>query len=88
LRLEPFSSLRFRGFNAYEWDHLILGAQISWACLQWSGSEKIGGPRTDVAYFVNRETAEADAKALSWLRDHRLEDKEFRQYLNFSGTLR
>jgi hypothetical protein len=72
--------------HAYEWDHSIFGAQISWACLEWSGSEEIAGPRTDVAYFVNRETAEADARAFSWLRDRRLEDKESRYNPSFSGS--
>jgi hypothetical protein len=57
--------------HAYEWDHLIFGALIRWACLKWSGSDALSGPRIDVAYFLDGKTAPHDARIFSWMRDRR-----------------
>ncbi|HUI77205.1 MAG TPA: hypothetical protein VLY24_04800 [Bryobacteraceae bacterium] len=71
--------------HAYPWDHHIFSGHISWACLEWSGSEQISAPRLDVAYFVHPESAESDAKAFSWLRDQRLRGKESGQVMGVSA---
>lgn len=54
---------------AFAWDHQIFSPLLRWAVLEWGG---VGGepmPRTDVAYFLDPETAEADARAFSWIRE-------------------
>jgi hypothetical protein len=61
---------------AYAWDHSYMAPLIRWGVLEWGG---VGGeqmPRTDVAYFLDPETAESDAKAFSWMRDDMPGDRE------------
>ncbi len=60
----------------FEWDHLILaGAPLRWGVLEWCGAEALtidpnaSHPRTDVAYFLDPTTAEADARAFAAERD-------------------
>lgn len=53
----------------YRWDHLIFSNTIRWAVLKWSGSEQTPSKRVDVAYFVDPETAEHDARAFSFIRE-------------------
>jgi hypothetical protein len=58
-----------RRHMAYAWDHSYLSPLVRWGVLEWGG---VGGkpmPRTDVGYFLDPETAEADAKAFGWMRD-------------------
>lgn len=58
---------------AYPWDHLLMAARpLSWAVLEWSGDEDLGGPRTDIAYFAETSEAEPDAKVFALLRERRL----------------
>jgi len=58
-------------YVALEWDHHIGRPMIHWLVVQCASvGEKFGGPqalppRRDVAYFVNAETAERDAKAFA-----------------------
>jgi hypothetical protein len=54
---------------AYAWDHNYLSPLIRWGVLEWGGEGGKPMPRTDVGYFIDPQTAEADAKAFSWLRD-------------------
>ena len=65
--------LKPRRHAAFEWDHNIFSPLIRWAVLQWSGDPALGGPREDVAYFLDPASAEADAKVFSLLRDRRLD---------------
>jgi len=60
----------------FEWDHLILaGAPLRWGVLEWCGAEALAEdaessrPRTDIAYFLDPTTAEADARAFAAERD-------------------
>jgi hypothetical protein len=57
---------------AYQWDHSIYSHELRWAVLSWSGSEETLAPRDDVAYFVDTQTAEQDARAFSFIRDRSL----------------
>jgi hypothetical protein len=54
---------------AFAWDHNIFPV-VRWAVLEWNG-ENPDGPsvRSDVAYFLDPQTAEADARAFRVLRD-------------------
>lgn len=58
-------------YVALEWDHKIGRPMINWLVVQCeSVGQKFGGPqalppRRDVAYFVNEESAERDAKAFA-----------------------
>src|ERR1700760_2143407 len=58
-------------YVALEWDHKIGRPVIQWLVVKCqSVGQKFGGPqalppRRDVAYFVNEETAERDAKAFA-----------------------
>lgn len=54
---------------AFAWDHQIFGPLLRWAVLEWGGEGGTPMPRTDVAYFLDPETAEVDAKAFSWIRE-------------------
>jgi hypothetical protein len=54
---------------AYAWDHNYFSSLIRWGVLEWGGEGGKPMPRTDVAYFLDPETAEADARAFSWMRD-------------------
>lgn len=58
---------------AFEWDHNIFRPQIQWAVLEWNGENPDGvSVRNDVAYFLDPESAEADARAFRVLRDELL----------------
>jgi hypothetical protein len=61
---------------AFAWDHNIFNPLVQWAVLEWNG-ENPDEPsvRTDVAYFLDPETGEADARAFRVLRDE-LTDNE------------
>ena len=55
---------------AFGWDHNIFNPLVQWAVLEWNGENPEGESfRTDVAYFLDPETAETDAKAFRVLRD-------------------
>lgn len=54
---------------AFGWDHNIFNPLINWAVLEWNGSDADVSVRTDVAYFLDRETGEADARAFRVIRD-------------------
>jgi hypothetical protein len=46
---------------------------IQWAVLEWNGENPSGvSVRSDVAYFLDPETAEADARAFRVIRDELL----------------
>lgn len=58
---------------AFAWDHNIFNPELQWAVLEWNGEDPDGeSVRSDVAYFLDPETAEADAKAFRVLRDELL----------------
>ena len=62
---------------AFGWDHNIFNPLIKWAVLEWNGENPAGeSVRNDMAYFLDPETAEADAKAFRVLRDRMMEAKE------------
>jgi hypothetical protein len=55
---------------AFGWDHNIFNPLVQWAVLEWNGENPEGESfRNDVAYFLDQETAETDAKAFRVLRD-------------------
>lgn len=55
---------------AFAWDHNIFNPLVRWAVLEWNGENPEGESfRNDVAYFLDPETAEADARAFRVLRD-------------------
>lgn len=55
---------------AFSWDHNIFNPLVQWAVLEWNGENPEGESfRSDVAYFLDPETAEADARAFRVLRD-------------------
>jgi hypothetical protein len=55
---------------AFAWDHNIFNPIVQWAVLEWNGENPEGESiRSDVAYFLDPETAEADARAFRVLRD-------------------
>lgn len=55
---------------AFAWDHNIFNPVVRWAVLEWNGESEEGqSVRNDVAYFLDPETAEADARAFRVLRD-------------------
>ncbi len=55
---------------AFGWDHNIFNPLVQWAVLEWNGENPEGESfRNDVAYFLDPETAETDAKAFRVLRD-------------------
>jgi hypothetical protein len=61
---------------AFSWDHNIFNPVVQWAVLEWNGEDPDGPSiREDVAYFLDPETAEADARAFRVIRD-RLEAEE------------
>jgi hypothetical protein len=58
---------------AFNWDHNIHNPLIQWAVLEWNGENPNGASvRNDVAYFLDPETAEADAKVFREIRDELL----------------
>jgi hypothetical protein len=55
---------------AFAWDHNIFNPVVQWAVLEWNGENPDGvSVRSDVAYFLDPESAEADARAFRVLRD-------------------
>ena len=55
---------------AFAWDHNIFNPIVRWAVLEWNGENPDGvSIRNDVAYFLDPEHAEADARAFRVLRD-------------------
>jgi hypothetical protein len=55
---------------AFSWDHNIFNPIVQWAVLEWNGENPEGASfRNDVAYFLDPETAESDARAFRVLRD-------------------
>jgi hypothetical protein len=55
---------------AFGWDHNIFNPLVQWAVLEWNGENPEGESfRNDVAYFLDPETAETDAKAFRVIRD-------------------
>ncbi|MFC3033619.1 hypothetical protein ACFOEE_13915 [Pseudoalteromonas fenneropenaei] len=73
-------------FVALKWDHQIAKHFIGWIVVECSAvSEKFGlpqalPPRRDIAYFVDSETAEADAKAFAAYKNNELEWSTESQY--------
>jgi hypothetical protein len=60
---------------AFAWDHNIFQPHIQWAVLEWNGEDPVGeSVRKDVAYFLDPDTAEADARAFRVLRDELVND--------------
>lgn len=59
---------------AFAWDHNIFNPLVRWAVLEWNGENPEGESiRSDVAYFLDPQTAEADARAFRVLRDQLME---------------
>jgi len=56
----------------YAWDHQIHSPLLRWGVLEWSGKTGKPSPRLDVAYFLDPEMAESDAKWFGLDRDRRL----------------
>lgn len=55
---------------AFAWDHNIFNPLIQWAVLEWNGENPEGeSVRDDIAYFLDPQTGEADAKAFRVIRD-------------------
>ena len=55
---------------AFAWDHNIFNPVVQWAVLEWNGENPDGvSVRSDVAYFLDPENGEADARAFRVLRD-------------------
>ena len=61
---------------AFGWDHNIFNPVIKWAVLEWNGEHAEESVRTDVAYFLDPNTAEADARAFRVIRDELTADTE------------
>jgi hypothetical protein len=58
---------------AFCWDHNIFSPLVRWAVLEWNGENPAGESfRKDVAYFLDQETAESDARAFRVIRDELL----------------
>ena len=55
---------------AFGWDHNIFNPLVQWAVLEWNGENPQGKSfRNDVAYFLDPQSAETDAKAFRVIRD-------------------
>lgn len=61
---------------AFGWDHNIFNPVIKWAVLEWNGEHAEESVRNDVAYFLDPNTAEADARAFRVIRDELLAASE------------
>jgi hypothetical protein len=62
---------------AFSWDHNIFNPIVQWAVLEWNGENPEGESfRNDVAYFLDPETAESDARAFRVLRDELVSKKK------------
>lgn len=60
---------------AFAWDHNIFNPLIQWAVLEWNGENAEVSMRNDVAYFLDPDTAETDAKAFRVMRDELMAHK-------------
>ena len=61
---------------AFAWDHNIFNPIVQWAVLEWNGENPDGESfREDVAYFLDPESAEADARTFRVLRDELVREK-------------
>lgn len=61
---------------AFAWDHNIFNPIVQWAVLEWNGENPDGeSVRSDVAYFLDPQTGEADARAFRVLRDDLIADE-------------
>ena len=61
---------------AFGWDHNIFNPLVKWAVLEWNGENPDGvSVRKDVAYFLDAESGESDARAFRVLRDELTESK-------------
>lgn len=61
---------------AFAWDHNIFNPLVQWAVLEWNGENPQGKSfRNDVAYFLDPQTGEADARAFRVIRDELLSVK-------------
>jgi hypothetical protein len=67
--VESSSTDELRYHMPYAWDHQIFSPLLRWGVLEWNGDEERPSPRLDVAYFLDSETAENDARWLSRVRD-------------------
>ncbi|MGZ3461722.1 MAG: hypothetical protein ACXU86_24790 [Archangium sp.] len=75
--VEPVSTGELRYHAPYAWDHNIFSPLLRWGVLEWNGADGEPGPRLDVAYFLDADTAESDARWLSQVRDQwRAENEE------------
>jgi hypothetical protein len=62
---------------AFAWDHNIFNPLVQWAVLEWNGENPSGkSERNDVAYFLDPETGERDARAFRVIRDALLEGEQ------------
>ncbi len=65
---------------AFGWDHNIFNPLVQWAVLEWNGENPEGESfRNDVAYFLDPETGESDARAFRVLRDELVAEKPARK---------
>lgn len=60
---------------AFAWDHQIFGGLIKWAVLRWNG----GAERQDIAYFLDPQHAERDARQFRYSRDVAMEEYQAEQ---------
>jgi hypothetical protein len=67
--VELDSSAELKYHAAYAWDHHIFSPLLRWGVLEWNGDSNRPSPRLDVAYFLDPNTAESDARWLSQVRD-------------------
>ena len=62
---------------AFGWDHNIFNPLVQWAVLEWNGENPDGESfRNDVAYFLDPQSAETDARAFRVIRDELLASKQ------------
>jgi hypothetical protein len=61
---------------AFAWDHNIFNPIVQWAVLEWNGEDPEGeSVRNDVAYFLDPESGEADARAFRVIRDELMSEE-------------
>jgi len=55
---------------AFSWDHNIFNPLVQWAVLEWNGENPEGESfRNVVAYFLDPQSGESDARAFRVIRD-------------------